>query len=81
MVSAKGMLFSAGVSQVTCRLFNGATEVDQLDWDATDAGQRMPAQLAAVVNVTTGELSLHCQKSGPSAGSFSSTQFIAIPTS
>ena len=67
---------------MTCRIRNGATTVDQIDWDATAAGgARMPAQLAAVTNVTSGELSLHCQKSGPSGGSFSSTQFIAIPTS
>ncbi len=41
----------------------------------------MPAQLQAVTNVTSGPLSLRCQKSGAVGGSFSSTQFIAIPTS
>ena len=75
------MLFSGDVGQVTCRLRNGASTVDQIDWDATaGAGARMPAQLQAVTNVTSGPLSLHCQKSGPFGGSFSSTQFIAIPT-
>jgi hypothetical protein len=82
LVTAKGMVFSGDVGQVTCRLRNGASTVDQIDWDATAAGgARMPAQLQAVTNVTSGELSLHCQKSGASGGSFSSTQFIAIPTS
>ena len=76
------MLFAGDVGQVTCRLRNGASTVDQIDWDATAAGgARMPAQLQAVTNVTSGPLGLHCQKSGPVGGSFSSTQFIAIPTS
>jgi len=82
LVTAKGMLFAADAGEVTCRLRNGASTVDQITWDATAAGSsRMPAQLQAVTNVTSGLLSLHCQKSGPVGGSFSSTQFIALPTS
>ncbi|HEX5909417.1 MAG TPA: hypothetical protein VFY44_02915 [Thermoleophilaceae bacterium] len=82
LVTAKGMLFAGDAGHVTCRLRNGGSTVDRIDWDATAAGSaRMPAQLQAVTNVTSGPLSLHCQKSGPVSGAFSSTQFIAIPTS
>ena len=82
LVTAKGMLFAADAGEITCRLRNGAPRWTRSTWDATAAGSsRMPAQLQAVTNVTSGPLSLHCQKSGPVGGSFSSTQFIAIPTS
>ena len=80
MVSVKGYMFSPDVSQVTCRLFNGATEIDQIDWNATAASRRMPARLAAVATVTTGSLSVHCQKTGAGAGTFSLVQLVAIPT-
>jgi hypothetical protein len=81
MVSVKGYMFSPDVSQITCRLLNGATVADRIDWDATTGGQRMPARLAAVVTATTGSLSVHCQKTGAGAGVFSLVQLIAIPTS
>jgi len=82
MVSVKGYMFSPDISQVTCRLFNGDTVADQVDWNATAAtGRRMPASLAAVVTASTAPLSVRCQKTGAGAGAFSLVQLVAIPTS
>lgn len=81
LVTAKGYLFAPDVSQVTCRLLNGATEADRIEWRVTDvAGRRKPALLAAAVTVTNGPLSVHCQKTGAAAGAFSLVQLIAVPT-
>jgi hypothetical protein len=79
LVYAKLQMFAGNnVTNTTCRIFRGATEIDRISWDTPTDSVNAPIALQAVTPSGGNEITVECEPDG-GTGSASFRRLTALP--